>query len=67
MRQRSASVVESPAARSVPVVGLAEAGEPDLGDSDAVDGGVELAVAGAGQAHPASGVADQTGIGATPA
>jgi hypothetical protein len=39
------------------VVGLAEAVHTDLGDGDAVDRGVELSVAGAGEADASGGVA----------
>src|ERR1700757_1915573 len=41
---------------AVAVVGLSEAIEADLGDSDAVQGGVELAVARTGHAHAAGSV-----------
>jgi hypothetical protein len=39
------------------VVGLAESVESDLGDRDAVQGGVELTVTRAGHPDPAGGVA----------
>ena len=42
---------------TVPVVGLAQAVEADLGDRDPVQGSVELTVARAGHPDPASGVA----------
>ena len=53
--------------QSLAVVGLAEAVEADLGDRDPMHGGVELAVARAGQPDPAGGVARPDGIGAIPA
>ena len=49
------------------VVGLAEAVEPDLGDRDAVDRGVELPVAGWVRLTRPAVLPDQTGIGAMPA
>jgi hypothetical protein len=42
---------------AVAIVGLSETVEPDLGDSDAVQGGVELSVARASHPHPSSGIA----------
>jgi hypothetical protein len=53
--------------KSCAVVGLAESVQADLCDGDAVQGGVELTVAGAAQPDPTAVLPDHTGIGATPA
>jgi hypothetical protein len=45
LRARTASPVASPWARAPPIVALAWAGKAQLGDRDAVQGGIQLAVA----------------------
>ena len=58
---------EAPVSSRCAVVGLAESVEADLGDGDAVQGGVELPIAERVIRTRPAVLPDHTGIGATPA